>query len=106
MAGGGGLGEITDSTEILYSGKDSWKVIETAALPVPLFGLRGASVYNTVYMTGGKDGNKDRNNWILEFNPESETWLTLGRMKDVRAFHAVSVVKFRLFAPNCTLTVF
>ena len=55
---------------------------------------------------GGEDSNKDRNNWILEFNPESETWFTMGRMKDVRAFHAVTIVKFRTFAANCTLTVF
>ena len=51
--GGGGLGETTDSTEILYSGADSWKVVESAALPSPLSGLRGVSIYNTVYMTGG-----------------------------------------------------
>ena len=44
---------MTDSTEILYSGKDSWKVVESAALPSPLSGLRGGSIYNIVYMTGG-----------------------------------------------------
>ena len=53
MTGGGGLGQTTDSTEILYSGQDVWKVIETAALPSPLVGLTGATIYNTVYMTGG-----------------------------------------------------
>ena len=49
MAGGtSGILEWTSSTEIYEAGQ--WT--EVGALPVEVFGLRGASVQNTVYMMG------------------------------------------------------
>ena len=52
VTGGGGLNGATASTEIFIKGGTSWTLVETAELPVPMFGLRGINLDNVVYMIG------------------------------------------------------
>ena len=52
MTGGGGLWGLTASTEILETGAASWRIVETAELAIPLFGMRGVTHDNMVYMIG------------------------------------------------------
>ena len=52
MTGGGGLHGLTDTTETLTEGHTAWDVVDTARLEVPLYGLRGITMDNVVYMIG------------------------------------------------------
>ena len=52
MTGGGGLHGLTDTTETLTEGHTAWTVVATARLEVPLYGLRGITMDNVVYMIG------------------------------------------------------
>ena len=52
VTGGGGLQGLTDTTETLTEGHTAWDVVATARLEVPLYGLRGITMDNVVYMIG------------------------------------------------------
>ena len=50
---------------------------------------------------GGNVASSSSLDWILEFNPETESWTKIGTMKESRYNHAVSVVPFDDFANWC-----
>ena len=41
-----------DSTELLVMGAAKWRIITTGKLPSPRYGLRAATLLNTVYLFG------------------------------------------------------
>ena len=49
---GGTAGPFLDSTELLVMGAAKWRIITTGKLPSPRFGLRAATLLNTVYLFG------------------------------------------------------
>ena len=57
------------------------------------------TVYYFYDFIGGYDGSRRDN--ILEYNPETEEWLDIGKMKEARYVHAVSLVSHEDFAQWC-----
>ena len=110
MAGGYGDKRLS-STEILVTLAGEWRTV--GQLPSALRGLRGATLDNTVYMTGewcidiysvmvcwhsnashvsgGEDGDSVYDT-ILSYNPDTEQWSPAGSMRERRAYHAVETV--------------
>jgi len=70
-------------------------------LPLPLVGLRGATLENIVYMTGGADLARRTNgppelniqSLILSYDMNSRTWETVANMTSARCGHAVTVME-------------
>ena len=52
MTGGGGVEGLTATTEILEKDSSSWRIVETAELGIPLFGMRGVKLDSKIYMIG------------------------------------------------------
>ena len=48
----GGRYTRLDSTELLVMGAAKWRIITTGKLPSPRYGLRAATLLNTVYLLG------------------------------------------------------
>ena len=82
--------EYLASTEVYHGGQ--WLTVEP--LPVAVLGVRGASLDNTVYMTGGQDRKKDHRPEIWRYDAESGSWSLVIYMRTERSYHAVSVVNY------------
>ena len=101
--------EYLASTEIYHGGH--WIIVEP--LPVAVLGVRGASLDNTVYMTGsivyiwviitelfytvyflegGQDREMNHRPEIWRYSAESGSWSPVIYMRTERSYHAVSVV--------------
>ena len=52
VTGGGGVEGLTATTEILEKDSSSWRIVETAELGIPLFGMRGVKLDSKIYMIG------------------------------------------------------
>merc|ERR1712096_249390 len=87
-AGGRGNGGLLDTTELLRPGASAWQF--AAALPRKMWGLRGANIGGSFYLTGGWDGSGDRNE-ILRYNLTSDAWNEVDTM-NARQNHAVAAV--------------
>jgi len=77
-----------DSTEVLEDMAGTWRL--TAPLPSARWGLRAASVANTIFLFGGYDGNSKKD--ILRYN-KNHTWEEVGQMKKAKSKHAVAVLE-------------
>ena len=110
---------VLSSTEILYHGQSKW--MEISGLPFAVFGLRGATLRNTVYMFGEnfyiisypdilinlfspggasefyESKEKDK---ILRFDAREKKWIQEGTMKHRRYNHGVSVINVRTYCPS------
>jgi len=80
---------ILSSTETLVEGSSAWA--NAGELPVALQLLRGVSLNNNIFMTGGYDGS-DSHDSILQFNPEDGSWTQVGQLQTARHYHGASVV--------------
>ena len=114
---------MLDSTEI-YDGV-KWNIVENARLPygtvwskiiqfdekILLFGT--VILYDAFYILihiffkGGSDykgsiSEQTFYDFILEFNPETETWAQIGVMTSGRAAQGVAIVNFEDFKDVCT----
>jgi len=103
MVTGGSTGtSVLDSTEIFSD--TVWKTV-TAKLPLAVDGLQVATINNRVLSFGGYDGDTPSGGnfrkEVFEFNPETETWSVIGKMKESRRFHAVSVISFENYEKWC-----
>lgn len=80
------------STEILRmdSAYNEWTEAGNGNLPHKLQGLRGATLGNVVYMTGGLD-NGDVQSLILSYDMNSKSWMNVANMTTPRYKHAVTV---------------
>merc|ERR1711934_1074409 len=87
----GGVGDggtLMSSTEI-YS-DSAWR--NAGALPQTMWGMSAATINNRFLLFGG-NGGSDLDN-ILEFNPETESWSEIGKMKEARSQNRLAIVTF------------
>ena len=109
--------KFLSSTEIQVTRSSEWKEVES--YPLSGWGLKGAKINNEVYMTGqnsnltylyiriivivggGNDKEKIWYNNIFKFDAETEQWTLVGKMKEKKAHHAVSVVNRANILQNC-----
>ena len=97
---------LLDSTEILET--NTWRI--SAPLPSARYGLKAASLGNTIFLfggsgrslicSGGHDGSSELNT-ILKYDATNQTWETVGEMGEKRAGHTVTLMedvsKLRMF---------
>ena len=108
--------EYLASTEVYHGGQ--WLTVEP--LPAAVMGVRGATLDNTVYMTGesslqtitythtysfvegGWDNKrKEHRPEIWRYSAESGSWSLAIYMRTERSYHAVSVVNYHDYVDYC-----
>jgi len=104
VAGGYGysrtLGRITlDSTESLLIGDSSWQT--EGSLPNAVHGIKGVSISNKIFLTGGYYRSLGYSDSVLEFNQETRDWKLVGHLSKPRGFHAASVVPLKEASKYC-----
>ena len=67
-----------------------WREVEGGELPSPRHGLRATVVGDSLYVTGGYDGNYLTS--VLSWNPTEETWQEVGNLAVGRGWHATVAV--------------
>ena len=67
-----------------------WREVEGGELPSPRHGLRATVVGDSLYVTGGYDGNYLTS--VLSWNPAGETWQEVGNLAVARYYHAAVAV--------------
>jgi len=87
-----------DSVEILPASGDSWRYV--TALPSPRSCMRGVTIDNQLFMTGGVEFESLKD--ILRYDPDSNLWVSVGEMKVARSSHAVSVLPLEDVEPFCS----
>jgi len=85
------------STEVLTRTSSAWESVNN--LPRKIAGVRGVTLGNTLYMTGGDDGD---NNRAEIFKWTGHQWVEVGKMKKARAYHAVSTIRLDKIKDFCT----
>lgn len=83
-------GADLSSTELYYEGTRHW--VSTQPLPMAMSRVGSSSVGNTIYLSGGRDGNKAATDMILEWREGTNQWVEVARMRRHRAYHAMSSV--------------
>merc|ERR1719300_1167394 len=80
-----------DSTE-MFDGS-SWNYVKSAKFPHRIDGIRGISIDNKIYVTGGHNGHKSYN-FLFQYDNKQEKWEKLNEVALVkeRAYHAVSLL--------------
>jgi len=87
----------TISTEVMSASGTNWYYVGN--LPRPTRGLKGMSINNQIFVTGGYMGEYLKT--ILRFNPASNEWEKSGEMKFARRYHAVAVLPLKEVKPYC-----
>ena len=77
-----------------------WREGETGKLPSPRGELRASLVDNTIFVTGGWDG--DGLTSILSWDPSTESWQPAGDLKVGRAYHAAVTIPSSIVESECT----
>ena len=96
MVTGGFTGsDSLDTTETFAGDEDSWTTIG-ARLPRPMSGLRAATIDDRVVIFGNYYYDD-----ILEYNPDEDSMIVVGRMSQARSNYAVSVVQAQDFSMWC-----
>jgi hypothetical protein len=88
---------LSDSTEMLKSTSSAWVTVNN--LPRKMYGIRGVTLGNILYMTGGYDGDNIRDE-ILKWT--GQDWEEVGKMKEARRFHEVSIIRLDEIEDYCT----
>ena len=110
-------GSTLDTTETFASDEDSWTTTG-AKLPRAMRGLRAATIddrvlifgiiilysshtryHRNIIFAGGYDGSSYDD--ILEYNPDEDSMVVVGRMSQARYYHAVSVVQAQDYSMWC-----
>merc|ERR1712079_201951 len=100
VAGGWDIRNQLSSTEVLRAGSSRWRT--GGALPSARRRLRGVTILNQFYVTGGYDGSVNTLSDVLRYNPESEEWTSTGHLATPRYYHAVSTVDIASVAAFCS----
>ena len=84
-----------------YTNPGSWK--EAGLLPAAWSGLKGVSLGQDFFVTGGETSNslswyKDE---ILSWDPITESWKVAGHLLFERSNHGVAEVSLDVFAKHC-----
>jgi hypothetical protein len=114
VAGGHGASNPLSSTELMVEGSDAWTM--STPLPRAARGVRGATLGNIVYMTGGSHYNciiysvvifyiavGSRRAEILAWFEERKEWEEVGEMKVGRYYHAITTISVDKVAAICGL---
>ena len=91
MTGGYNDNKYLSSTELLQDKSPHW--VSTGPLPSPRAYLAGVTIHQRVLVTGGSEKGEYHDD-ILEFDPSTEEWILLDKMRVARRTHAVSVVNW------------
>jgi len=83
-----GKGKFHYSTELMVDFKP-WR--PAANLGFPIYALRAATLDNKVFLFGGNSKAHDALDFILSYEPDTDTWHKAGTMTVGRANHAVAV---------------
>ena len=82
-----------DSTEILET--NTWRI--SAPLPSARYGLRAASLGNTIFLFGGSGRSLicsgTELNTILKYDAINQTWEKVGKMGEKRVGHTVALME-------------
>jgi len=91
------------STEIFVPGDAAWITLPTSGdLPGPRPGLKGVSLDNKIFMTGGYFvTDEEPIDEILKLNIETMEWELVSHMKSPRSFHGISSVPMSSVAEYC-----
>ena len=87
------------STEIQVTRSSAWQ--QVAQYPLSVEGLRGATLNNIIYMTGGGIGSSGDSNDVYKY--ERGKWTLAGKMNEPRENHAVQVVDKKDVEKFCQL---
>jgi len=89
------------STEVMdYTGSGSWR--QAGLLPTARWGLRGVSIGQDFYVTGGDAGvSTGWNDEILSWDPVGEAWTVAGHLLFPRANHGLAEVSIDSFTDYC-----
>ena len=79
-----------------------WREVETGKLPSPREGLKATLVDNTIFVTGGREGNGNFLTSILSWDPVTESWQHAGDLKVGRAYHAAVAIPSSIVESECT----
>ena len=82
-------GKDLSSTELLVGGAPAW--IVSTPLPRQLYGMRGLTLGNTLYLTAGWDGTNYRQE-VLAWEEGEQEWVEVGKTQRGRKFHAVTSI--------------
>jgi hypothetical protein len=100
VAGGEYFGYL-DSTETLdLSTQGAQWILRAGRLPSGRDGLRGATLGNTFYVSGGNDGSSTLDT-VLGWTEANDEWTQAGTMATARYFHAVAAVPSTAVAEWC-----
>ena len=69
-----------------------WREVEGGQLPSPRSALRATFIEDILFVSGGKDDNKNYLTSILSWDPVAETWHPAGDLDVARNFHAAVAV--------------
>jgi len=86
------------STEILTRTSSAWVMVNS--LPRKIFAVRGVTLDNILYMTGGLDDGDNERDEIYKWT--GQQWVEVGKMKKARSFHAVSTIRLDDIKDFCT----
>ena len=83
-----------------YTGSGSWR--QAGLLPTARWGLRGVSIGQDFYVTGGDAGlSTGWKNEILSWDPVGEAWTVAGHLLFPRANHGLAEVSLDSFTDYC-----
>jgi len=86
------------STEIMSSSLARW--VYVGNLPTAMYGLKGISISNQIFITGGSNGTDIAD--ILKYNPATDQWEKTGNMNTARHNHAVAALPLKEVEPFCS----
>jgi len=88
-----------DTTELLSQGATSW--VTSGALPGPRKGLKAARLNEKLILSGGHHDGVDLDD-ILEWDPSTEQWSTVGSLQQARKHHGMSAIRLSDVSDYCT----
>ena len=85
-----------------YTNPGTWK--EAGLLPAASSGLKGVSIGQDFFVTGGDLDGSSGSWWkdeILSWDPITESWTVAGQLLFERSNHGVAEVSLDVFAKHC-----
>ena len=93
--------ELSSTELISYPDGQAWREVESAALPSPRYGLRGAFLAGVFHVTGGF-GCAYVCDEVLAWDPVAESWSQMGKLDEPVYYHAVAEVPIAAIQDYCS----
>merc|ERR1712098_303072 len=90
---------LHSTTEVMSATGSSWSYV--GSLPRATRYLKGITLNNQMFITGGKRDYKTRTDEIMKFNPTTSQWEKTGELIIARSSHAMSVLPLKEIQPYC-----